>query len=244
MAYANGPKIVTDGLVLCLDAANRKSYPGSGTSWTDLSGNGNNGTLVNGVGYSSNNGGSLVFDGVNDYVNCGNVLNFNYTDVFTLSAWIKRSSTGTGVQNIISKQSMSSPYQGYQFGFNVNTGGSQGYLGVNTIGNYPSHAMGIQTQTTYNDTNWHYVVATYNGNGSYTGLKLYVEGELKTSSYHYIGTSSVSFSNSKDLQIAARDGVNQLFSGSIPQVFIYNKALTPQEIQQNYNALKGRYGLT
>ena len=72
MAYSNGPKIVTDGLVLCLDAANSKSYPGTGTAWNDLSGNGNNGTLINGVGYNSNNGVSLVFDGVNDYANISN----------------------------------------------------------------------------------------------------------------------------------------------------------------------------
>ena len=67
MALSHSPSIVTNGLVLCLDAANSKSYPGSGTTWTDLSGRGNNGTLVNGVGYNSGNLGSLVFDGVDDY---------------------------------------------------------------------------------------------------------------------------------------------------------------------------------
>jgi hypothetical protein len=68
--YASG-KIVTSGLVLALDAADKNSYPGSGTTWTDLSGNGNNGTLVNGPTFSSANGGSIVFDGVDDYVTCG-----------------------------------------------------------------------------------------------------------------------------------------------------------------------------
>jgi hypothetical protein len=63
MAIFNNPRIITDGLVLALDAGNPKSYPGSGTAWTDLSGNGNTGTLVNGTGYNSGNGGSLVFDG-------------------------------------------------------------------------------------------------------------------------------------------------------------------------------------
>ena len=71
MGLSHSPNIVTDVLVLCLDAANRRSYPGSGNSWLDLSGNGNNGTLTNGPTYSSANGGSLVFDGVDDYVNCG-----------------------------------------------------------------------------------------------------------------------------------------------------------------------------
>ena len=67
MAINYSPKIIRDGLVLCLDAANPKSYPGTGTAWTDLSGSGNNGTLVNGPVYSSANGGSIDFDGSNDY---------------------------------------------------------------------------------------------------------------------------------------------------------------------------------
>ena len=74
MAYRNGPKIVTDGLVLCLDAAIGKSYPGSGTTWYDLSGNGNNGTIVNATFNSSNNG-TIYLDGTDDYVNFGNILN-------------------------------------------------------------------------------------------------------------------------------------------------------------------------
>ena len=65
--YANG-KIVTNGLVLSLDAADRNSYPGTGTTWRDMSGNGNNGTLTDGPTFNSNNGGSIVFDGTNDYV--------------------------------------------------------------------------------------------------------------------------------------------------------------------------------
>ena len=68
MSTGYGPRIVTDGLVLYLDAGNNKSYPGSGNTWYDISENGNNGTLVNGVGYNSSNKGSLVFDGVNDYI--------------------------------------------------------------------------------------------------------------------------------------------------------------------------------
>jgi hypothetical protein len=83
MSYTNGPKIVTDGLVLCLDAANRKSYPGSGTTWNDLSGNGNVATLVNGVGYNSNNGGSLTFDGVDDYAITSTITNYK-----SLNMWV------------------------------------------------------------------------------------------------------------------------------------------------------------
>jgi len=73
MGAAAGPDIVEDGLVLCLDAANPKSYPGSGNTWTDLRGNGNDGTLVNGVGYDSANNGSMVFDGVDDSIQSSNL---------------------------------------------------------------------------------------------------------------------------------------------------------------------------
>ena len=66
MAIIDGPRIPTSGLIFYLDAANTRSYPGSGTTWTDLSGNGNTGTLTNGPTYSSANGGQIVFDGSND----------------------------------------------------------------------------------------------------------------------------------------------------------------------------------
>ena len=87
MAYSYGPSIVKSGLVLALDAANRKSYPGSGTVWSDLSGNNITGSLVNGPTYSSANGGSIVFDGTNDYVNCGDLPIFRISSQITLEAF-------------------------------------------------------------------------------------------------------------------------------------------------------------
>ena len=89
MGLAHSPRIVTDGLVLCLDAGNTKSYPGSGTTWTDLSGNGNTGTLTNGVGYSGDNLGSLSFDGVNDFTSTITGEDFNFgTGDFTIECWV------------------------------------------------------------------------------------------------------------------------------------------------------------
>ena len=97
MAFNYSPKISTDGLVLCLDAANTKSYPGSGTVWSDLSRGGNNGTLTNGPTFNSGNGGSIVFDGVNDYVDCG-VSNISLPINITLISWIYQSTiTGTEI---------------------------------------------------------------------------------------------------------------------------------------------------
>jgi hypothetical protein len=98
MASIGGPNIVTDGLVLALDAANTKSYPGSGTVWKDLSGNGNNGTLINGPTFDTGNLGSIEFDGVDDWTSFGNILNTGTSD-FTISAWVKSTSTATGNNN-------------------------------------------------------------------------------------------------------------------------------------------------
>lgn len=93
MAVSGGPDIVPDGLVLALDAANIKSYAGSGTIWNDLSGNNNSGSLVNGPTFNSANGGSIVFDGVNDYVSLSSAVNTNTS--FTLGFWAMRTADTT-----------------------------------------------------------------------------------------------------------------------------------------------------
>ncbi len=91
MAHFHSPRIITDGLVLALDAANQKSYPGSGTTWSDLSGNGNNGTLTNGPTFDSGNNGSIIFDGVDDYITTGTTPSqLQGNPSFTVSGWFYR----------------------------------------------------------------------------------------------------------------------------------------------------------
>jgi len=97
------PSIATNGLVLNLDAGNTSSYIGSGTTWTDLTGSGNNGTLTNGPIFNSGNGGSIVFDGINDVVSLGNILNMG-SNSWTMSCWVKFDG-GTGVMGIMGKTS-------------------------------------------------------------------------------------------------------------------------------------------
>ena len=121
MALSHGPSpIITNGLVLCLDAADRNSYPGSGTTWTDLSGRGNNGTLQNGVGYSGDNGGSLSFDGVDDYVSIG-TSGFPFgNSAGTLSCWARTNTTAAGFRWIVSYGN-ASPSQSRFLGINGTT---------------------------------------------------------------------------------------------------------------------------
>ena len=226
--YANGPKIVTDGLVLCLDAANSKSYPGTGTAWNDISGNGNNGTLVNSVGYSSNNGGSLVFDGVNDRAQCSNSSSLNITNSITMESWIHPTAyktTGGGGGMIITKLS-----------YYLELAGS----GVMRVYFYDLSSPGYHNGTINIPLNiWSYVIGVRDKTNN--SIRIYVNGNLDREISSITGNIR---SNSTALTIGSYSGANYEFTGKISGSKIYNRALSAQEIQQNYNALKGRYGLT
>jgi hypothetical protein len=216
-----GPNTVTDGLVLALDAANSRSYPGTGTTWNDLSGNGNNGTLVNGVGYNSGNLGSLVFDGVNDDVSITSyqLSTSDSSAPYTLSAWINR--TGTTTDGGIITQYGSGVAD--RFGFREQNSKLCWWKGSNiaiSTNNIPTNA-------------WKYIVGVKRSDNS---VSIYIDGiEVGT------GTDNLDFENAT-LKIG-RFGTIVPFSGNISQVSIYNRALTAQEILQNYNATKSRFNL-
>ena len=120
MAISYNPSSVTSGLVLCLDAGNTKSYPGSGTTWTDLSGNGNTGTLTNGPTYSSANGGSFVFDGTDDYASISGSITVSEV---TFSVWLKRNGTQVDFTGILNSRGTDA--SGMSFAYNY---GTLGYI--------------------------------------------------------------------------------------------------------------------
>jgi len=223
VAYNSG-SIITNGLVLCLDAANRKSYPDSGTTWTDLSGNGNNGTLVNGVGYDSDNGGSLSFDGVDDVVD---INNFSITTEYTINIFIKFLGDISSQRAIVDFGNITGAVRFY---LNDNIVKIQHGGAFNTTGVLSSFTPVLNTY--YN------ITTTYSSGNS----NLYFNSILNSSG------SLVSPSTTPTrLGIAARpigssSGISPL-NCSIPIVQLYNRALTAQEIQQNYNATKSRFGL-
>ena len=232
MALSHGPSpIITNGLVLCLDAADRNSYPGSGTTWTDLSGNGNNGTLVNGVGFDSANGGSLVFDGVNDYCNLTNNSNFSLgSSYFTVECWVYPTSYASGA--------------GFQEGRTVigkwNTeGGEKGWrIDINTS-NIVWYTDGTVIHTTPISLNvWTHIVATGNG----TNTSFYKNGVLVSgpTSNNWTDTST------KQLIVGALlfGSYAYYYSGRISNTRIYKgKEFSSAEIQQNFNALRGRFNI-
>jgi hypothetical protein len=225
---------VKDGLVLYLDAGNTLSYPGSGTTWTDLSGNINNGTLTNGPTYSSANGGSIVFDGVNDEVTT--TTQYTNPQIFSIGVWFK-TSTASGKKII---------------GFETNQTGTgslsydrQIYIGTDGklyFGIYDGVTNEAISPLTYTDNNWHYVVGTYGGEG--TTLRLYVDGvsvatatasfaENYNGYWRICGYKTNSWTNTSD----------GYFSGSISNVVVYNRALAVSEIQQNFNTQRGRFNI-
>ena len=225
-AFHHSPQIVQDGLVLLLDAANSKSYPGSGTTWNDLSGNGNNGTLTNGPTFDSGNLGSIDFDGTNDYVNCGSPSTLDFgTNNFNLSCWVNVTSTsGADWMGIMSRYNNGT-------GFWIQLDPSNRYVGFGWDGsNY------ITSSTSAGGGQWKFISCQRTGS---TSAEVYVNGSLVASSSSLPSTTSTG----QNIDIGRINISGRYTSGNIAQVSIYNRALTASEVLQNYNATKSRFGL-
>lgn len=229
MGTSYNPRIVTDGLVFCVDAANKRSYPGAGTAWTDLSKQGNNGTLTNGPTFDSANAGSIVFDGTNDYVSItrNSSITPNYISV---CGWIKINSKSSN-QFLLALPRSVNGGASYMMYYSLSLNGFVAYARTNSTGT-------IQTTSTFSpDTGrWYFLCMTSNG----SNLILFIDGEFEASSSF---SSVLEYSGSTVLRIGSYDnqGTPTYTNGNIPNVSIYNRALTPDEIRQNYLATKGRY---
>lgn len=219
--------IVTDGLVCNLDAGFTPSYPKNGTTWYDISGNGNNVTLTNGPSFNSDNGGGVVFDGSNDYARNDNPTLPTGNVSITICAWIYVLSgygqwqgiAGWGNSGVFSNSAL----------LDMN----QGRLAFSTWG-YPGAEDVISTYNVPLNT-WKYVVGSINNKN----IKLYADGvNVLESSI----TSTPSVTSTK-LRLATTDYPGRLLNLKISSVQIYDKVLTPSEVLQNYNATKGRFGL-
>jgi hypothetical protein len=215
--------IVQSGLVLNLDAGVSSSYPTTGTTWTDLSGRGNTGTLTNGPTYSSANGGSIVFDGVNDYATTGKVL-VPITGSFHIEGWVFLNNT-----NAIK-----------MFVTQYNNGGDPGRF-LCFFGNDGTIRMqnggGVMTGTTppYSANIWTYVAFQKDSSNL---CNIFVNGIKETTG----ATRTTTLENTNTI-IGTRGSIQSgvWYNGNMSNVRIYNRALTAAEIQQNYNALKSRY---
>jgi len=224
--------IVTDGLVLNLDAGYAPSYPTSGTTWYDLSGNNYDGTLVNGPLYDS---GSIVFDATDDFIDTNFNTNFSTAD-FTLTSWVypefdsalygrpimtKNGNGGCGIYDFALEYGR----QSNKFSFIMDGG----------TGNPNLYS------TTFSKNNWYNAVATreYLGGTNYK-CSIYINGSLNvTTTGNFTGGNGSKMTIGKFVDC---NGVGE-WLGKISISGIYNRALTPSEILQNYNAQKSRFGL-
>lgn len=232
-----GPRIVTNGLIACLDAANTKSYPSSGTLWTNLMRSGNNGSLTNGPTFNSENGGSIVFDGVDDFVECGNFAD-NLGEM-TVSAWFRVTNSWNGYTVIALKMSSILDGAGWAFTF---VGGSKLGFGTQQAGG-ASYRF-FNTVDALSTNVWMHGAATLTGGVNGT-IQIYVNGIARTLQNQSAGTVT-NTSTVTPVRIAHWGdwaGQTRYFGGNIASVSIYNRALSPTEILQNYNATKGRFKL-
>ena len=229
MAYNTFNPIIYKGLVLYVDAENLKSYSGSGLNWYDLTSNGNNGVLTNGATFSLS-GNSIQFDGVDDYVDCGTKSDFVFgTGPFAISIWFKMTDISSGYSILFSSGPGSNSYQGV---LTANYGG-------NTL-DYFANGFRISDTTPFLSNTWYNAVLV--GNGDFDGfrnIKLYSNGYQVGITYTY----DYDFSDGRFIIGGNNSSLSEVMMGSISVVKIYNRALTPAEILQNYNALKFRYGL-
>lgn len=226
MGIVYNTSIVRNGLVLHLDAANVKSYPGSGTSWNDLSGNGNNGTLTNGPTYDQAH---FTFDGANDTVDCGPVSQIGSAlTSLSVSVWVYPTSASTrmilenGTSHTTNTFYLTQENSSY-FTFEV--------YGTNYDVVYANYVYQLNT--------WYNLVGVWESNSR---VNLYTNGVLTNGTRDGAVQSSVRDGNT-NLFVGSRAGSQYFYSGKINQPMLYNRALSVSEIRQNFEATRRRYGI-
>ena len=235
MGSSYNPAIVTDGLVLCLDAANQRSYPKSGTTWSDLAGS-NDGTLTNGPTFDSANKGSISFDGSDDYVITSAP---KPATNMSISAWVYPTNVTSSWQKILifpyGNSSWTAPFYSYQMVLYQNRIG----VGFNVNNIYQTGHLQNGYETASNNT-WYHITGTFDSGV----IKLYINSVLKgTKDISGNGTSIVYQSARTDAVLGtdAEYFIFESFTGDVGGISIYNKTLTADEVRQNYEATVGRF---
>lgn len=236
MSTQYSPRSITSGLVASVDAANPKSYPGSGTIWTDLSGNGNHGQLINGpLTYNTQNNGSLSFDGIDDYADLGSGSSLVLTNAMTIQLWTNLSAnaaetilvTRSIVSGSVNPTDWRFMTKVYANGIGLNWGWRPTPNGSDRTEFTGSMNLALST--------WHNLAVTFNG----TKLRLYYSGSLDA---EY--DEAVDLTNVYPIRFGQGIGGAKVYlNGKLAMVSIYNRVLSPDEILQNFNATRGRFGV-
>lgn len=226
--------IVTDGLVLNLDAGFTPSYPRSGTTWSDMGGS-NNGTLTNGPTFNSDNGGNIVFDGTNDFVS-SQVK--NTPNGQTMCSWIKTTSVKSDksylgdASNTIVGDTRNSVWNGFGV-----TNGKLNYNNASKNDNWRQY----NSNQSVNDGNWKYLSVTFNKSTDI--VSLYINGSLDSTYNNESSGGQYDPWTFMGFNVIGRGYGGDYFDGTISVVMVYDASLTSSEVLQNYNAQKERFGL-
>jgi len=230
MSAIGGPNIIEDGLVLSLDAGKHMSYPGSGTTWTDLSGNSNNGTLTNGPTFNSGNGGSIVFDGSNDHVATGIQLDpiayglfADATSTWSASSWFFPDTANAAEGAITAK------------GGGIGAAATYVVYESGTVLRVRLRGGTILDITASLASRWNEVVITWDG----TTARAYLNG-------NFVNTIVVGAAVKQTINFtisSANNGTAIFYKGNVADTKVYNRALSGTEVLQNFNAVKGRFNL-
>jgi hypothetical protein len=233
MATFYSPRIVTNGLVMHLDAGNNRSYPGTGTVWTDLSRSGNNGTLANGPTFNIANGGGVVFDGVDDYaeISTNTVIDNALAGQFTFEIWVMPLNAGLRYGKLFGKGTFNNQINGivsdwnaagplYPIGFQ--------YRDASNVSVGPS--MG---NVTFNS--WYHLIITRNSSNL---LSTFNNGIIASSASESVNLGNSAF----PIRLSDNSGGERRAS-RIASFRFYTKGLSASEVLQNYHATKGRFGL-
>jgi hypothetical protein len=230
------PAIITDSLLWCVDAGFTPSYSTTGTTWYDISGNGKNGTLINGTSYNSSYSGSLVFDGVDDYAYFSNISS-TFPPQGTVSFWMwadvvenyrnPLQFTNINGSNVGIRFEEYTPGDQFHGGFNALFGNNSNFTGYRYLP-YP----GVLTANA-----WYNVVLAWNTSTS--NIVGYLNNDLKFNANDAIYAPT----NINNLVVGTGFSMDRCWKGRISGVMIYTKQLSSTEVSQNYNAQKGRFGL-
>jgi len=242
MAINAGPKIIEDGLVICLDAANPRSYPGAGTVWTDLSNQNNNGTLVNGPTFDSANGGSIVLDGVDDRIDTTSLNSYNFHEnPYTVGLWCKVNSYAS-LKYFWTKNIDDNSALGILFWIN-----QESQVVFKTFPVVPINDGGVKLifgnmSSTLSNTWKYYVITCEDGNKTLaSNYNFYLDGQY-TSPNSTQNSASVTSNSQGIISVGARSlDNNRNMDGDFAIFKVYNRALSAEEIKQNYNSTRGRF---
>jgi hypothetical protein len=217
--------VVDDGVVLNLDSGNSRSYPGTGATWVDISKNGNNGTLFGSPSFSN---GIISFDGVDDYVQTAS-NNIANNSSFTLECWIRITTLNSTYRPLIDGGNLGTGTLGFTLAID-NT--NRLFIAANA--GYVSVTNSLVTNT------WYHVVGTAQLGTPYS-FSLYVNGTAGTV---FASSTTNSLTNNVTYYRIGQNATGSMrFVGSFPVAKVYNRALTASEISQNFEALRGRYGI-